>query len=41
MRPVAVALLCPSRLTMSTPASFISSMRDSNRATVRARRFHL
>lgn len=41
MRPVAVALDCPSRPTMSTPASFISSISDSKRATVRPIRFHL
>ena len=41
IRPLAVALDCPSRLTTSTPASFISSISDSKRATVRAIRFHL
>jgi hypothetical protein len=41
MRPLAVSLDCPSRDMTFTPVSFISSINDSKRATVRASRFHL
>lgn len=40
IRPAAVLFDWPSRETTSAPASFISSMNDSKRATVRARQFH-
>jgi hypothetical protein len=41
IRTIAVAVGCPSRLTMSTPASLIPNISDSKRTTVRPIRFYL